>query len=76
MHKKGNYLISDGSQVCLEPPETTSGPFFIFGKPLLKEGFGFDTEAFLFFMSKSEGTSEGGGLGGRWDGVPHFAIES
>lgn len=35
-----------------------------------------DVEVFRLFVSKSEGTSEGGGFGGRWEGVPHFAMES
>jgi len=47
----------------LVAPETTSGPFLEAGSR-----FGYeldDVEVLRFFMSKSEGTSDGGGFGGR-----------
>lgn len=59
------------------PPETTSGPLLAEEFPLLLYvGAGAEAVTGRFFRSKSEGTSDGGGLGGRWAGVPHFAIES
>jgi hypothetical protein len=59
------------------PPETTSGPLLMAEFPLLLYvGAGAEAVTGRFFRSKSEGTSDGGGLGGRWAGVPHFAIES
>lgn len=48
------------------PPETTSGPLLTAEIPLLLYvGAGTEAGTVRLFRSKSEGTSEGGGLGGR-----------
>lgn len=48
------------------PPETTSGPLLTAGIPLLLYvGAGTEAGTGRFVRSKSEGTSDGGGLGGR-----------
>ena len=48
------------------PPETTSGPLLAAEVPLLLYvGGGAEAGTGRFFRSKSEGTSDGGGLGGR-----------
>ena len=48
------------------PPDTTSGPLLTAEIPLLLYvGVGTEVGTGRLFRSKSEGTSEGGGLGGR-----------
>jgi hypothetical protein len=47
------------------PPETTNGPLLTLGIPFAYDGAGAKGGTFRVFMSNSEGTSDGGGLGGR-----------
>lgn len=74
---KGSFVRSQFVLETFAPPEITSGPFWVPGIPLPGyEGAGIGGGPTRCFMSKPDFTSDGGGLGGRCDGVPHFAMES